>query len=66
VGLVIHERPGVRPESGDALKAGMAITIEPGIYLEGEGGVRIEDLLVLGDDGCDVLSRSPKELRIVA
>ena len=36
---MIHERPGVRPESTDALRAGMAITIEPGIYLEGEGGV---------------------------
>lgn len=66
VGLVIHERPGVRPESSDALLAGMAITIEPGIYLEGEGGVRIEDLIVLGEDGSDVLSHSPKELRIVA
>lgn len=65
VGLVIHERPGVRPESADALEAGMAVTIEPGIYLEGEGGVRIEDLVVLGDGGVDVLSTSPKELRVV-
>jgi Xaa-Pro aminopeptidase len=65
VGMVIHERPGVRPESTDDLAAGMAITIEPGIYLEGEGGVRIEDLVVLTDDGSEVLSRSPKELRIV-
>ena len=40
---MIHERPGVRPESADALEAGMAVTIEPGIYLEGEAGVRIED-----------------------
>jgi len=66
VGLVIHERPGVRPESTDALQAGMAVTIEPGIYLEGEGGVRIEDLIVLGEGGSEVLSHSPKELRIVA
>jgi Xaa-Pro aminopeptidase len=65
VGMAIHERPGVRPESADGLAAGMAITIEPGIYLEGEGGVRIEDLLVLTDDGGEVLSQSPKELRIV-
>lgn len=66
VGLVIHERPGVRPESSDALEAGMAITIEPGIYLEGEGGVRIEDLVVLQEGGREVLSHTPKELRIVA
>ena len=65
VGMLIHERPGVRPESADALEAGMAITVEPGIYLEGEGGVRIEDLLVLTEDGSEVLSHSPKELRIV-
>ena len=66
VGLMIHERPGVRPESSDELRAGMAITIEPGIYLEGEGGVRIEDLVVLREGGREVLSRTPKELRIVA
>lgn len=62
VGLAIHERPGVRPEGSETLCAGMAITIEPGIYLEGEGGVRIEDLLVLGQDGNEVLSASPKGL----
>jgi Xaa-Pro aminopeptidase len=65
VGLRIHERPGVRPEGTETLRAGMAVTIEPGIYLEGEAGVRIEDLVVLTDDGCDVLSTSPKGLRIV-
>jgi len=43
----------------------MAVTIEPGIYLEGEGGVRIEDLVILGDEGCDILSHAPKELTIV-
>jgi Xaa-Pro aminopeptidase len=62
VGLRIHEAPGVRPESSARLRAGMAVTIEPGIYLEGEAGVRIEDLVVLGEEGCEVLSRSPKEL----
>lgn len=62
VGLAIHERPGVRPEAAETLRAGMAITIEPGIYLEGEGGVRIEDLVVLGEDGNDVLSSTSTEL----
>ncbi len=65
VGMMIHERPGVRPESADALEAGMAITIEPGIYLEGEGGVRIEDLVILTEDGSEVLSHTPKALRTV-
>ncbi len=65
VGLVIHERPGVRSESGDVLLAGMAITIEPGIYIEGEGGVRIEDLIVLREEGYELLSHTSKELRIV-
>jgi len=65
VGLDIHERPGVRPGSSEILRAGMAVTIEPGVYLEGEGGVRIEDLVVLGDGGNEVLSTSPTELRRV-
>ena len=38
------------------------MTVEPGIYLPGVGGVRIEDLVVVTDDGCDILTRSPKEL----
>jgi Xaa-Pro aminopeptidase len=66
VGLAIHEAPGVRPESGASLRAGMTVTIEPGIYLEGEGGVRIEDLVALGDEGCEVLSHAPKGLRSVS
>ena len=66
VGLAIHESPGVRPESAAGLRAGMTVTIEPGIYLEGEGGVRIEDLVVLGDEGCEVLSGAPKGLMTAA
>jgi Xaa-Pro aminopeptidase len=65
VGLSIHEAPGVRPEGTATLRAGMAVTIEPGIYLEGEGGVRIEDLVILGDEGCEVISRAPRALQIV-
>lgn len=66
VGLAIHEAPGVRPEGTATLLAGMAVTVEPGIYLEGEGGVRIEDLVVLGDEGCEVLSGAPKQLMTVS
>lgn len=61
VGLDIHERPGVRREATETLASGMVLTIEPGIYLEGLGGVRIEDLLVVTDEGARVLSRAPKD-----
>lgn len=59
VGLDVHERPGVRRTSDETLAAGMIITIEPGIYIEGLGGVRIEDLLLVTDDGARVLSGAP-------
>lgn len=61
VGLNIHEGPGLRSTSIEVLQAGMVITIEPGVYLAGIGGVRIEDLLVVTEDGCQVLSGSPKQ-----
>jgi len=60
VGLEIHEAPRVAREGTDTLRPGMVVTIEPGIYLEGLGGVRIEDLVVVTDDGGRVLSHSPK------
>ena len=62
VGLEIQEAPGLRPESDDTLVAGNVVTVEPGIYLPGEGGIRIEDLVVVRDDGCEVLTAFPKEL----
>ncbi len=62
VGLDIHERPWLRQEGGEVLQTGMVVTIEPGIYLEGVGGVRIEDLAVVGDDGCEVLTCVPTDL----
>jgi Xaa-Pro aminopeptidase len=60
VGLEIHEGPRVSREGTETLRAGMVVTIEPGIYVEGVGGVRIEDLVVVTDDGCRVLSHAPK------
>jgi Xaa-Pro aminopeptidase len=66
VGLEVHEGPRVSPRSEDVLAAGEVVTIEPGIYLPGELGVRIEDLVVVTETGCRNLSSLPKELQIVA
>lgn len=65
VGMEVHESPGLRPESDDVLAAGMVVTVEPGIYLEGAGGIRIEDLVVVAEDGCEVLTGFTKELVFV-
>ena len=60
VGLVIHERPMVAPKSEDIVENGMVFTIEPGIYISGWGGVRIEDVVVMEDGRARPLTRSPK------
>ena len=60
VGLEIHEMPVASKRSKTMLKPGMVVTIEPGVYIEGELGVRIEDLVLVTKDGCEVLSSSPK------
>ena len=60
VGLAVHERPRVVPASTDVLEEGMVFTIEPGIYLPGWGGVRIEDIVTLEDGRARVLTRSSK------
>jgi Xaa-Pro aminopeptidase len=65
VGLEVHEEPRVSQRSEDVLAAGEVVTIEPGIYLPGELGVRIEDLVVVGEGGHRNLSGLPKELQLV-
>jgi Xaa-Pro aminopeptidase len=63
VGLEIHEYPAISPRSEDIVEEGMVITIEPGIYLPGEGGVRIEDMIYVTADGCRILTKLPKKFR---
>jgi Xaa-Pro aminopeptidase len=62
VGLEVHEDPRLSQRSDDVLSAGNAVTVEPGVYLPGRFGVRIEDLVIVTQDGCDILSSVSKEL----
>jgi Xaa-Pro aminopeptidase len=65
VGLEIHEAPTLSFRSEDILQAGTVVTVEPGVYLPGKFGIRIEDLVVITDDGIRILTQIPKPLRIV-
>ena len=65
VGLEVHEGPRLSPKSDDLLAPGEVVTVEPGIYLPGELGVRIEDFVVVTEEGCRNLSTLPKELTVV-
>ena len=62
VGLEVHEAPTLRPESADVLVAGNVVTAEPGLYLPGVGGCRIEDLVIVTEDGCETLTSFTKDL----
>ena len=65
LGLAVHEAPRLAPTNDRPLAAGNVVTVEPGVYVTGWGGVRIEDLVVVRGDGCEVLSKFPKQLMIL-
>jgi len=65
VGLDIHEAPGLSPKNSEPLPEGAVVTVEPGIYLPGKFGVRIEDMAVLRANGIENLTKAPKELIIL-
>ena len=65
LGLEIHEPPRLGKRDKGRLKAGMAITIEPGVYIEGFGGIRIEDTVLVTEKGCEILTPTSKELRVI-
>ncbi|MET0603591.1 MAG: Xaa-Pro peptidase family protein [Baekduia sp.] len=66
VGAEVHEGPRLSQRSDSTLAAGQVVTVEPGVYVPGAVGVRIEDLAIVTDDGCEVLTGLPKQLQTVA
>jgi Xaa-Pro aminopeptidase len=62
VGIMVHEVPTLSSQSKDILQVNTTVTVEPGIYLPGEFGIRIEDLVLVKKTGCEILTKSPKEL----
>jgi len=66
VGLAVHEKPSTAQTSEEELQPGMILTVEPGIYIPGWGGVRIEDLVVIREGGVEVLSRASKEPTVLS
>ena len=65
VGMTVHEPPEASPSCDLIAEPGMCFSIEPGIYLKDDVGVRIEDLVIVTEDGCEVLTKYPKDLQIV-
>lgn len=62
LGMEVHESPGLRKQDKTRLQAGMVVTIEPGIYIQDVGGIRIEDTVVVTKNGCEILTPTSKEL----
>ena len=66
LGMLVHEKPGLSLNDNTILEPGMVVTVEPGIYVPGFGGVRIEDDVVITESGIRVLTKSTKELLVLA
>ena len=65
MGIEIHELPNLSPKSESILQKGDIVTVEPGIYVENFGGVRIEDMVHICEHGAEILTKFPKELIII-
>ena len=65
LGLDIHEWPNANPRGKDIMPAGAVVSAEPGIYIPGRYGVRIEDVMILREDGCEVITKAPKEFTVL-
>ena len=65
LGIEIHENPNLAPSNAEPMPVGAVVSAEPGIYLPGKFGVRIEDVLILKEDGCENITKYPKELLII-
>lgn len=65
IGLETHEQPVLNPQSKTVLEPGMAFTVEPGIYIKGWGGIRIEDMVCVTEGGGETLTLSPRDLKVV-
>lgn len=66
VGLAVHEEPRLSPVTSEVLEEGMIVTVEPGVYIPNWGGVRIEDMILVTRDGCEVLTVLPKKLEVLS
>ena len=65
VGLDVHEAPRLASGREEILQAGMVVTVEPGVYIPGVWGIRIEDTVLVKQEGCEILTRTPKELAVI-
>lgn len=65
LGVEIHEAPNANPSNKEPMPCGAVVSAEPGIYLPGKFGVRIEDVIIIGENGCEDITKSPKQLIIV-